>query len=38
MDHYVSVFVLNDEGGVVDLIPFQEAPEVAKAKIAAVLG
>ncbi|WP_175484913.1 SCO family protein [Jannaschia pohangensis] len=38
MDHYASVFVLNDEGEVVDIIPFQEAPEIAKAKIAAVLG
>ena len=38
IDHYASVFVLNDEGQVVDLIAFQEDPESAKAKIAAVMG
>ncbi|CTQ32390.1 SCO family protein [Jannaschia rubra] len=38
LDHYASIFVLNDEGRVVDLIAYQEDPESAKAKIAAVLG
>lgn len=38
MDHYASIFVLNDEGLVVDLISYGEDPESAKAKIAAVLG
>ncbi|WGH79035.1 SCO family protein [Jannaschia ovalis] len=37
MDHYASVFVLNTEGQVVDLIGFGENPEIAKAKIASVL-
>ena len=37
MDHYASIFVLNAEGQVVDLIGFGENPETAKAKIAAVL-
>ena len=37
MDHYASVFVLNAEGQVVDLIGFGENPEIAKAKIASVL-
>jgi protein SCO1/2 len=38
VDHYASVFVLDDAGKVVDLIAYGEAPESAKAKIAAVLG
>ncbi|MFO6463927.1 SCO family protein [Jannaschia sp. KMU-145] len=38
MDHYASVFVLNAEGAVVDLIAYGEDPDTAKAKIAAVLG
>lgn len=38
LDHYASVFVLNDQGQVVDLITFGEDPVTAKAKIAAVLG
>ncbi|UWQ17184.1 SCO family protein [Jannaschia sp. M317] len=38
MDHYASVFVLNEDGAVVDLIPFQADPEEAKAKIRGVLG
>jgi protein SCO1/2 len=37
MDHYTSVYVLNTEGEVVDLIPFQAPSEEAIAKIAAVL-
>ncbi|MEM7644651.1 MAG: SCO family protein, partial [Pseudomonadota bacterium] len=38
VDHYASVFVLDDQGTVVDLISYGEDPESAKAKIAAVLG
>jgi protein SCO1/2 len=38
VDHYASIFVLNDEGVVVDLISYGEDPESAKAKIARVLG
>lgn len=38
LDHYASVFVLDAEGKVADLIAFREDPETAKAKIAAVLG
>ncbi len=36
MDHYASVFVLDANGHVVDLIAYGEAPESAMAKIAAV--
>ena len=38
MDHFASTFVLDAEGRVVDLIAYQEDPESAKSKIAAVLG
>jgi protein SCO1/2 len=38
VDHYASVFVLDAEGKVVDLIAYGEEAESAKAKIAAVLG
>ena len=38
MDHFASTFVLDAEGKVVDLIAYQEDPESAKSKIAAVLG
>ncbi len=38
LDHFASVFVLDADGKVADLIAFQEDPETAKAKIAAVLG
>ncbi|TFL17902.1 SCO family protein [Jannaschia formosa] len=37
MDHYASVFVLNGNGEVVDLIPYGTPAEEAKAKIARVL-
>ena len=38
LDHYASVFVLDETGAVVDLIAYGEDPETAKAKIARVLG
>ncbi|MEM9797389.1 MAG: SCO family protein [Pseudomonadota bacterium] len=38
VDHYSSIFVLNDSGEVVDLISFGEDPESAKTKIRRVLG
>ena len=38
LDHYASVFVLDDAGQVVDLIGLGEDPESAMAEIAAVLG
>lgn len=38
LDHYASVFVLNEAGDVVDIIGYGEDPESAKAKIAAALG
>lgn len=38
LDHYASVFVLDADGKLADLITFGEDPESAKAKIAAVLG
>jgi protein SCO1/2 len=38
VDHYASVFVLDEDGVVVDLIAYGEDPESAKAKIAAVTG
>ncbi|MCK0166047.1 SCO family protein [Jannaschia sp. S6380] len=38
LDHYASIFVLDPEGRVVDLIGYGEDPESAKAKIADVLG
>ncbi len=38
MDHYASVFVLNADGAVVDLISFGEDPQSAKEKIGRVLG
>lgn len=37
VDHYASVFVLNEDGHVVDLIPFGTAADEAKAKIQNVL-
>jgi protein SCO1/2 len=37
LDHYASVFVLNEDGEVADLIAYGEDPEVAKAKIRAAL-
>ncbi|KIT16161.1 SCO family protein [Jannaschia aquimarina] len=37
MDHYASVFVLDSEGRLVDLISFGEDPDIAKAKIRAAL-
>ncbi|WP_308916989.1 SCO family protein [Jannaschia sp. LMIT008] len=37
LDHYASVFVLDDRGRVRDLIAYGEDPETAKAKIAAAL-
>lgn len=36
LDHFASVFVLDEEGRVVDLISYGEDPETAKAKIRAV--
>lgn len=36
MDHFASVFVLDEEGRVVDLISYGEDPVTAKAKIEAV--
>ncbi len=38
VDHYSSVFVLNAEGKVVDVIAYGEDADTAKAKISAVLG
>ncbi|MEM8850960.1 MAG: SCO family protein [Pseudomonadota bacterium] len=38
VDHYASIFVLDEAGTVVDLISYGEEPESAKAKISAVLG
>lgn len=38
VDHYASIFVLDDDGVVVDLISYGEDPESAKAKISSVLG
>ncbi|WP_208454597.1 SCO family protein [Jannaschia marina] len=38
MDHYASIFVLDEEGKVVDLISYGEDPASAKAKITRVLG
>ncbi|MBM2577257.1 SCO family protein [Jannaschia sp. Os4] len=38
LDHYASVFVLDETGAVVDLIAYGEDAETAKAKIARVLG
>ncbi|CUH41123.1 SCO1/SenC [Jannaschia seosinensis] len=38
LDHFASVFVLNEDGAVVDLISYGEDSKSAKAKIAAVLG
>jgi protein SCO1/2 len=37
VDHYASVFVLNADGEVVDIIPYGSDAEEAKAKIAALL-
>ena len=37
MDHYASVFVLDREGRLVDLIAYGEGPDSAKAKIRAAL-
>jgi protein SCO1/2 len=37
VDHYASIFVLDDDGAVVDLISYGEDAESAKAKIAGVL-
>ncbi|MEL6585204.1 MAG: SCO family protein [Pseudomonadota bacterium] len=37
VDHYASIFVLNTEGAVVDVIPFNTPAEEAKAKIQQVL-
>lgn len=38
MDHFASVFVLNADGKVADLITYQEDPKEAEAKIRKVLG
>ena len=37
VDHYASVFVLDDEGRMIDLIAFGEDPESAREKIAAAI-